>query len=198
MSVIMSRPQCVNPAHLRRDPKQIDCLQSRVFWWFTVRRRWFQIVWVAGWYIVHPPYYHSPKHTLQSVNCPNKYGGFFDIFPFICGWYTPPVHMLKSLKNLKKIKTVAVISYPPHLTILAWVFSYFFYWLTTKCPHVIPKCEQLSYQYIQPTLVTYNKSCEWCEVKKKSKLPKQEPRGRFSVQLLWAGNRHDPDWLWHK
>ena len=28
----MSRPQCVNPAQLRRDPKQMDCLQSKVFW----------------------------------------------------------------------------------------------------------------------------------------------------------------------
>ena len=57
-------------------------------------------------------------------------------------------------------------SYPPHLTILAWVFSDFFLWLTTKCPHAVPKCKQLSYQYIWPTLATYNKSCEWCEVKK--------------------------------
>ena len=56
-------------------------------------------------------------------------------------------------------------SYPPHLTILAWVFSDFFFWLTTKCPHAVPKCEQLSYQYIWPTLATYNKSFEWCEVK---------------------------------
>ena len=57
-------------------------------------------------------------------------------------------------------------SYPPHLTILAWVFCDFFFWLTTKCPHAVPKCKQLSYQYIWPTLATYNKSCEWCEVKK--------------------------------
>ena len=57
-------------------------------------------------------------------------------------------------------------SYPPHLTILAWVFSDFFFWLTTKCPHAVPKCKQLSYQYIWPTLATYSKSCEWCEVKK--------------------------------
>ena len=57
-------------------------------------------------------------------------------------------------------------SYPPHLTILAWVFSDFFFWLTTKCSHAVPKCEQMSYQYSWPTLATYNKSCEWCEVKK--------------------------------
>ena len=59
-------------------------------------------------------------------------------------------------------------SYPPHLTTLAWVFSDLFYWLTAKCPHVIPKCEQFSYQYSWPALVTYNKSCEWCEVRKKN------------------------------
>ena len=80
--------------------------------------------------------------------------------------------------KFEKIKTVGVISYPPHLTILAWVFSHFFYWLTTKCPHVIPKCEQLSYQYIQPTLVTYNKSCEWCE-EKKANFPNKSLVGDF-------------------
>ena len=65
-------------------------------------------------------------------------------------------------------------SYPPHLTILAWVFSDFFFWLTTKCPHAVPKCEQLSYQYIWPTLATYNKGCEWCEVKK-TNFPTRDP-----------------------
>ena len=47
------------------------------------------------------PYYHSPKHTFQSVNFPTKYGGFFDIFPSIYGGYSHPIHMLKSLKKMK-------------------------------------------------------------------------------------------------
>ena len=67
-------------------------------------------------------------------------------------------------------------SYPSHLTILTWVFSDFFFWLTTKCPHAVPKCKQLSYQYIWPTLVTYNKSCGWCEVKKTN----------FPTRALWT------------
>ena len=71
-----------------------------------------------------------------------------------------------------------LFSYPPHLTILACVFSDFFFWLTTKCPHAVPKCEQLSYQYIWPTLATYNKSCEWCEVKKKQ-LSNKSPEDGF-------------------
>ena len=32
MSAIMSRPQCANLTQLRHDPKQMDCLQSKVFW----------------------------------------------------------------------------------------------------------------------------------------------------------------------
>ena len=52
-------------------------------------------------------------------------------------------------------------------------------------------CDQLSYQYIWPTLVTYNKSCEWCEVKKQTF--KQELLERYSAQLLWTENPHVPD-----
>ena len=77
---------------------------------------------------------------------------------------------------IEKLKTVGVVFLPAHLTILAWVFSDFFFWLTTKCPHALPKCEQLSYQYIWHTLATYNKSCEWCEVKKTN----------FPTRALWT------------
>ena len=50
------------------------------------------------------PYYHSPKHIFQSVNFPTKYGGFFDICLSICGGYSHPIHMFKSLKKKWKIK----------------------------------------------------------------------------------------------
>ena len=63
MSAIMSRPQCANVTHLRRDPKQMSCLQSKVFWVVhrpDSQRRRLQIIWVGGWYIVHP--------TLLSLN----------------------------------------------------------------------------------------------------------------------------------
>ena len=46
-------------------------------------------------------YYHSTKHTFQSVNFPTKHGGFFDIFLYMYGGYSHPIHMLKSLKKLK-------------------------------------------------------------------------------------------------
>ena len=99
------------------------------------------------------------------------------------------------IEKIEKLKTVGVVFLPApfdHSSMRTWVFSDFFFWLTTKCPHTVPKCKQLSYEYIWPTLATYNKSCDWCEVKKKTF--QQEPRGRFSVQLLRTENRHVPDW----
>ena len=74
------------------------------------------------------------------------------------------------IEKIEKLKTVGVVFLPApfdHSSMRTWVFSDFFFWLTTKCPHAVPKCKQLSYEYIWPTLATYNKSCDWCEVKKK-------------------------------
>ena len=84
-------------------------------------------------------------------------------------------------------------SYPPHLTILAWVVSDFFFWLATKCLHAVPKCEQLSYQYIWPTLATYNKSCEWCEVKK-TNFPTRPPWTVF--RPIIADGKPSCPWLY--
>ena len=58
------------------------------------------------------PYYHSPKHTFQSVNFPTKYGGFFDICLSTRGGYSHPIHMLKSMKKIKKLKAVGVVFLP--------------------------------------------------------------------------------------
>ena len=74
----------------------------RCFGWFTVHRRRLQFVWVAGWYIVHPAPLSLTKTHISKREFPSKYGGFFDIVPSVCGWYTHPIHMLKSLKKMKK------------------------------------------------------------------------------------------------
>ena len=100
------------------------------------------------------------------------------------------------IEKIEKLKTVGVVFLPApfdHSSMRTWVFSDFFFWLTTKCPHAVPKCKQLSYEYIWPTLATYNKSCYRCDEVKKKPF-QQEPRGRFSVQLLRTENRHVPDW----
>ena len=100
MSAIMSQPQCANVTHLRRDPTQMSCLQSQgVLGGSPSRDAGFGMFgWVDG-IASTLPYYHSTKHTFQSVNFPTKHGGFFDIVLSVCGGYSHPIHMLKSLKN---------------------------------------------------------------------------------------------------
>ena len=102
MSAIMSRPRSANLTHLRRDakPNGLFTVQG-VLDGSPSRDAGFRLFgWLDG-ISSTLPYYHSPKHTFQSVNFPTKYGGFFDIFPSICGRYSHPIHMLKSLKKLK-------------------------------------------------------------------------------------------------
>ena len=108
----MSRPQCANLTHLMCDPKQMSCLQSKVFCGSPSRDAGFRLFgWLDGLSSTLL-YYHSPKHTFQSVNFLTKYGGFFDIFLSICGGYSHPIHMLKSLKKNEKLKTVGVVFLP--------------------------------------------------------------------------------------
>ena len=126
------------------------------------------------------------------MNIPTKYGWFFDIFQLYMADILSQYICWNHWKN-DKLKTVGVVFLPAPFDHPSMSFQRFILLIDTKCPHVTPKCEQLSYQYIWPTLVTYHKSCEWCEVKKQTF--QQEPRGWFSVQLLWTENRHVPDSL---
>ena len=177
MSAIMSRPQCANVTHLRRDLKQMSCLQSKVFW--VVHRPETQASdCLGGWMVYRPPYpiitqqiihfkaWIFPLNTVDSLIFFYLYVADI-LIQYIC-W--------NHWKNWKiKDSRCRLLTRPSMRT---WVFSDFFFWLTTKCPHAVPKCKQLSYEYIWPTLATYNKSCDWCEVKKKQTF-QQEPRGRF-------------------
>ena len=64
MSAIMSRPQCANVTHLRRDPKQMSCLQSKVFW-VVHRPETPASDCLGGWMVYRPPY---PIITQQNIH----------------------------------------------------------------------------------------------------------------------------------
>ena len=84
-------------------------------------------------------------------------------------------------------------TYPPHLTILAWVFSDFFLDWPLNAPMLFQNVNNcpanISDLLWQLTIKAVN-DASW-----KKKPLQQEPRGRFSVQLLRTENRHVPDCL---
>ena len=132
----------------------MDCLQSKVFW--MVRR--CRIVYrppcpIIAYQNTHFKAWIFPLNTADSLI-------FFHLY--VAGILTQYICWNHWKNKYSRCHFLTRPIWPSKHEFLA----IFFYWLTSKCPHVIPKCEQLSYQYIWPTLVTYNKSCEWCEVKK--------------------------------
>ena len=64
MPAIMSRPQCAKVTHLRRDPKQISCLQSKVFW-VVHHPETPASDCLGGWMVYRPPY---PIITQRNIH----------------------------------------------------------------------------------------------------------------------------------
>ena len=81
MSAIMSRPQCANLTQLRHDPKQMDCLQSKVFWVVHCPET-PALGCLGGWMVYRPP---CPIITHQNIHLIFDYLHVADILiQYIC------------------------------------------------------------------------------------------------------------------
>ena len=126
MSAIMSRPQCANLTHLRHDPKQMDCLQSKVFW-MVHRPKTPASGCLGSWMVCRPP---CPIITHQNIHFKawilplNTVDSLIFFYLHVADILI--IHMPKSWKKLKNERQLVSFSYPLHLTILAWACSDFF------------------------------------------------------------------------